>query len=212
MSIGSRAGSPFASRPAILARVSDPILIDPRSYRTVPWTNGGGTATDIVTGEWFRLARTRIERPGPFSLFPLWDRLLAVTEGEGLLLHSEGHAAIDCRRPFRAAPFPGEWPIVSELTEGPVGVLNLFGRRDRTAIALDFVSEGRVADPPVNAILILHATTGPVRLRVGPTTHRLDHDAALHLPPGSARGMEVQEGRLAVAQLLPRATSAAVPR
>ena len=111
--------------------------LDSARYRRTPWKNGGGVTVDIAgasvpgvaPGAWegviWRFGQTRIERPGPFSDLSGFDRLLAVVEGQGLVLHPAGAPALDVRARFHPVRFPGEWRIESELEDGPVAVVNL---------------------------------------------------------------------------------------
>lgn len=129
---------------------SESLLLDPARYRRTPWKNGGGVTVDIadayhpgaVAGDWtamiWRFGRTRIEVPGPFSDLSGYDRHLAVIEGHGLRLHPAGQPVLEVRRPFEPVSFPGEWRIESELTAGPVGVLNLIADRRLADTSLSF--------------------------------------------------------------------------
>lgn len=186
-------------------------FLDPAAYRPVPWKNGGGVTTDIAgeyrdgvePGGWegmiWRLSRTRIERPGPFSDLPGYDRLLAVTDGAGLVLHPKGRPPLDVRTPFRPVRFAGEWPIDSELTQGPVGVLNLLADRTRVAIELCFLgAAGETALPAAPAILLAFS---PATLRLDDRGIALARDAAVRIAgPGV---VAVEDGLVAVATLNP---------
>lgn len=184
-------------------------FLDPAAYRHVPWKNGGGVTTDIAgeyqpgaePGGWdgmvWRLSRTRIEAPGPFSDLPGYDRLLAVIDGRGLVLHPKGRPPLDVRTPFQAVRFAGEWPIDSELTEGPVGVLNLLGDRTRISIDLFVVAAmGQATLPPVPAILL---ALSPARLRLDAQEISLQRDGAARITgPGM---LAVDGGLVAIATL-----------
>jgi uncharacterized protein len=145
--------------------------LDPANYRRVPWKNGGGVSVDIAgayhrgagANEWsevlWRLARTRIDKPGPFSHLSGYDRILSVIKGRGLVLKPAEAPAIDAREPFRPVRFPGEWRIVSELEAGSVGVLNLITDRLDVTGDVDFLAKGmeRKLGADIN---ILYAPTG----------------------------------------------------
>jgi environmental stress-induced protein Ves len=145
--------------------------LDSAHYRRTPWKNGGGVTVDIAgaslpglaPGAWegmiWRFGQTRIERPGPFSDLSGFDRLLAVVEGQGLVLHPAGAPALDVRARFHPVRFSGEWQIESELEDGPVAVVNLMADRRRAAIDLRF-AEGitRLAFEP--GTLVLYAAAG----------------------------------------------------
>jgi environmental stress-induced protein Ves len=184
-------------------------FLDPATYRRVPWKNGGGVTTDIAgeylpgaePGGWdgmvWRLSRTRIETPGPFSDLPGYDRLLAVIDGRGLVLHAKGQPPLDVHAPFRAVRFAGEWPIDSELTEGPVGVLNLLGDRTKISIDLSFIAAAaQTTLPPAPAILL---ALSPARLRLDDQAVALPRDGAVRITgPGV---LSVDDGLMAVATL-----------
>lgn len=184
-------------------------VLDPANYRHVPWKNGGGVTTDIAgeylpgaePGGWdgmvWRLSRTRIETPGPFSDLPGYDRLLAVIDGRGLMLHPRGRSPLDVRAPFQAVRFAGEWPIDSELTEGPVGVLNLLGDRTKISIDLSFVAASARATLPPTPVILLALV--PTRLRLDDQAISLPCDgAACVAGPGT---LSVDDGLVAVATL-----------
>lgn len=184
-------------------------FLDPATYRHVPWKNGGGVTTDIAgeyrpsaePGGWdgmiWRLSRTRIEAPGPFSDLPGYDRLLAVIDGAGLVLHPRGRPPLDVRLPFRPVRFAGEWPIDSELTRGPVGVLNLLADRTKIDIGLSFVTApGRVALPAARAVLL---ALSPLRARLDGGAVSLGRDGAARIAgPGE---LAVDDGLVAIATL-----------
>jgi environmental stress-induced protein Ves len=146
--------------------------LDAARYRRSPWKNGGGVTVDIAgasvpgaaPGAWdgviWRFGQTRIERPGPFSDLSGFDRLLAVVDGQGLVLHPVGVPPLDVRARFHPVRFPGEWRIESELEDGPVEVVNLMADRRRAAIDLR-VAAGitRLAFEP--GTLVLYAAAGP---------------------------------------------------
>lgn len=191
------------------------VLLDPADYRRTPWKNGGGVTIDIAAayrpgaevGGWdgmlWRLGRTRIERPGPFSDLAGFDRLLAVIDGAGLILHPRGRAALDVRRRDMPVRFAGEWPIESDLTAGPVGVLNLLA--DRTAFAIDLAfpapGAGVTIPPGIGLVLALGAAAsvevGGIACDLGPdAAARIDHDAPVRVT--------LRHGRVAVASVTTR--------
>jgi hypothetical protein len=184
-------------------------LLDPASYRRTPWKNGGGVTIDIAgahrpdadpagwDGMIWRFGRTRIERPGPFSDLSGYDRVIAVVEGRGLLLHPQDRAQLDVRAPFQPVAFPGEWPIASELTSGPVGVVNLIADRALCAIDLSFPRPGSVAsfwgDRGIVVALddaVLDIGTRPIALR---------RESALSIELMAPADFTLRSGRVALA-------------
>jgi environmental stress-induced protein Ves len=190
-------------------------LIDPASYRHVPWKNGGGVTTDIAgeyqpgaePGGWegmiWRLGRTRIETPGPFSNLPGYERLLAVVDGSGLVLHPDGRSSLDVRQPYRAVRFGGEWPIQSELTAGPVGVLNLLADRTRTHIELEFLGPLQAMTMPEGRNVLLALT--PASLLLDGEAVSLITDGAISVT--GRHQIRVTAGMVAVATVQPVAAS-----
>jgi environmental stress-induced protein Ves len=171
--------------------------LDSARYRRTPWKNGGGVTVDIAgvsvpgvaLGAWegviWRFGQTRIERPGPFSDLSGFDRLLAVVEGQGLVLHPAGAPALDVRERFHPVRFPGEWQIESELEDGPVAVVNLMADRRRAAIDLRFTAGiTRLAFEP--GTLVLYAAAGA-------STVELSGGDSIELAPADAVQVESDE-------------------
>jgi environmental stress-induced protein Ves len=188
--------------------------LDPATYRRTPWKNGGGVTIDIAgahrpgadpagwDGMIWRFGRTRIERPGPFSDLSGYDRILAVVEGRGLFLHSEGRAPLDVREPFAPVRFPGEWKIASELAEGPVGVVNLIAARASCAIDLRFLADRGVASVSGAPCIVL--ALADAVLDIGAQAVRLKREHAVRFDAPDPREIGVLEGRIAVASVRAR--------
>lgn len=185
--------------------------LDPAAYRRTPWKNGAGMTIDVAdayrpgfaAGGWdgmlWRFGRTRIEHPGPFSDLSGFERIIAVIEGSGLILHARGHADLDVRAPLKPARFAGEWSIVSELTAGPVGVVNLIADRSAFDIDMDFVAaHGSMAVGAGRAIVLALA---PSRLSIGGQELVLECDAALSLQAAVGWRLSLAGGLLVVAQI-----------
>jgi environmental stress-induced protein Ves len=101
----------------------------------VPWKNGGGTTSEIAVypeGASFddfgwRISIARIDRGGPFSIFPGIDRKLAMLEGR-VTLTIEGQGEISLSPNSPPAIFPGGVPTSAELIESPASDLNVMTR------------------------------------------------------------------------------------
>lgn len=188
-------------------------FLSPADYRRTPWKNGGGVTIDIAdeylpgapAGGWdamvWRFGRTRIVEPGPFSDLSGFDRLLAVIDGSGLVLHPEGAPPLDVRQPFRPVRFPGDWRIVSELTAGPVGVMNLLADRRMAKIDLRFLRAAERWTPPPG-VVIVHAPAGDADAAIDGAPHRLAADHALRLETSGDIEVATAQGLLAVASIL----------
>ena len=189
------------------------LRLDPASYRRVPWKNGRGITVDITgvfpmeseaaswSGMTWRLGRTRIERPGPFSDLSGIDRILAVIEGRGLRLKPTGAPAIDVREPMRPVRFPGEWIIDSELQAGPVGVLNLMADRARADIDLTFMAGAGAMSVHADTVVI-YAPVGSAEVVLNGEAFSLPADGALRIDGMSSMLVDVRSGDVAVATIV----------
>lgn len=185
--------------------------LDPAAYRRTPWKNRGGVTVDIddayragtKPGDWdgvlWRLGRTEIVVPGPFSDLTGYDRILTVIGGRGLVLEVAGGPALDVREPFHPVRFRGEDRIMSRLEAGPVAVLNLIA--DRThAIDVAVLADGatRTLSAPIN---ILHAPQASA-VTIDGTAFSLADDEALRVDGTAA--LAVLRGRVALATVSSR--------
>ena len=188
------------------------VRLDPNTYRRTPWKNGGGITIDIadayapgaVPGSWvgmlWRLGRTEIVAPGPFSDLSGYDRILTVIGGRGLTLEIAGGIALDVREPFRPVRFRGEDRIVSRLEAGPVAVLNLIADRAHT-IDVAILSGGAARDLDAATTIVYALEDGAVA--VGPEECPLVADHALRID-GAGETLKVREGRVALATISSR--------
>jgi environmental stress-induced protein Ves len=128
---------------------------------------------------------------------------LAVIDGSGLLLHPKDRPTLDVRTPFRAMRFAGEWPINSELTNGPVGVLNLLADRTKIHIELNFLSplQGMTMPEGRNVLLAL----SPASLLLDGAAVSLVTDGAISV--SGQHQIRVTAGMIAVATVQPVAAS-----
>lgn len=166
--------------------------LDPARYRRLPWKNGGGVSVDIAwdretDGEAWRLGRTPITAPGPFSDYSGSDRLQVLVAGRGLVLKTPD-GEIDVRLPFRPVRFAGETPITSQLESGPVEVVNLIGQRARVRLALAVLRAGEAQALGTGRTLV-YCPAGPAIVRL----HNEDHD----LPADGGLDLEGLDGTLA---------------
>jgi uncharacterized protein len=184
--------------------------LDSAGYRRTPWKNGGGVTVDVAgaslpgvaPGAWdgviWRFGQTRIERPGPFSDLSGFDRLLAVIEGQGLVLHPAGAPALDVRERFHPVRFPGEWQIESELEDGPVAVVNLMADRHRAAIDLRFAAGiAQLAFEP--GTLVLYAVAGASTVELSSDSIELAPSDAVQVESGRPMAITLRSGVIAAA-------------
>ncbi len=107
------------------------------SRQWVPWKNGGGLTSEVATGpdgagvddfDW-RVSIARIERDGPFSMFPGVDRTLALLSGGPLTLAGSGWEATLSEGSDPIA-FDGADPVYAQ-TAAPGIDLNVMSVRER---------------------------------------------------------------------------------
>jgi environmental stress-induced protein Ves len=111
--------------------------LDPVTYRAMPWKNGGGTTTEVLTLpegagiETFeaRVSLARVEADGDFSLFPGVDRTLVVTEGAGVSLLTADGGTVDLDPLSTPFAFTGDDPVHATLKRGPIADFNVMTRR-----------------------------------------------------------------------------------
>jgi environmental stress-induced protein Ves len=175
--------------------------LDPSQYKRTPWRNGGGVTVDIaVEGDEWRLGRTPITEPGPFSDYTGYNRLQVLVSGRGLVLDTPD-GDIDVRMPFRPVRFAGETPIVSRLEAGPVEVVNLIGRRDAVAIDLHVVDLGSTLTAPRGTHFV-YAPKDSATLMVDGATHTLAPDHSLRIEAGQRTIFAGMSGRVLVASIV----------
>lgn len=191
--------------PAVLTPLS------PETFRSKPWKNGGGVTVDIADasrpgadpagweGMVWRLGRTAIVQPGPFSDLTGYDRLQAVIVGTGLVLEGAS-GEIDLRRPFVPVRYDGGLPLVSRLENGPVEVVNLIV--DRALCSADMVvpvvSEGIALKP---AIHILYAPGEAVTARCGTQAITVPGGHALRIDAEADIALTVEAGQALLATI-----------
>jgi hypothetical protein len=147
----------------------------PASVRVFrPWRNGGGETAEILASpaaadldgfDW-RISTARVDRSGPFSLFPAVDRVLAVIEG-GAMRIEVGGTVLRVGACSDPVTFPGDQPCVAHLEGEPLLDLNVMARRPWRAevsrTRLGAPSPGRDEAAQVFALL-LEAAGGLGRL------------------------------------------------
>ncbi len=112
-----------------------PTLLPKTDQATVAWKNGGGQTRQLLCwpkqgdGSDFRwrLSVARIDRDGPFSAFPGYQRCLILLDGAGMALRfASGDVRVDAEQPridFDGAQAPG-----CRLLDGPTSDFNLIIR------------------------------------------------------------------------------------
>lgn len=146
-------------------------LIKAKSYRRMPWKNGGGETIEIAVSpanagigdfDW-RVSMARVETDGPFSAFPGIDRTLTILEGDGIELALDGEAPI--RIQGEPCAFPGDVATHATLIGGPVTDLNVMTRRGRLTHRVRPISATGIVDFVVRSpTALLYCHSGAVSI------------------------------------------------
>lgn len=137
----------------MLERVREVLHLTAEGARRLPWKNGRGFTSELALwpptatlarGDFaWRISKAAVDEPGPFSAFPGFERILVVTEGEGLVLdHGEPGTGARLRRlePYR---FSGDAATTAELQRGPIVDFNVLVRRGLAQADVQAVRLGR---------------------------------------------------------------------
>ena len=108
-----------------------------KDFKIVPWRNAQGSTTELIVKKLpsdenfiWRLSAAGVCNDGDFSDFSGYDRILVLTEGNGVVLnHSNGQKDNLLRR-FDFASFSGDLKTFAKLVNGPVKDFNVMTRRD----------------------------------------------------------------------------------
>ncbi|MCD0500086.1 HutD family protein [Achromobacter sp. MY14] len=116
-----------------------------------PWKNGGGVTRTLSVDaaqqppRW-RVSVADIDRDGPYSRYPGYDRVSVVLSGGGVeLVEDVADAERITLAPGVATAFAGDAAFQSRLLNGPVRVLNLFVLRGAAAASVVCVGGGKAA-------------------------------------------------------------------
>lgn len=120
-------------------------IVRPAEWTRQPWRNGGGITHEILRegpaeGPFLvRVSVADVERAGPFSRFDGVDRVIALLDGEGFVLHRADGSETVVRERGVPVAFPGEEPIECSLVGGPVRDLNVMVDRARARVRCERV-------------------------------------------------------------------------
>ncbi|MBP6217580.1 MAG: HutD family protein [Oligoflexales bacterium] len=114
-------------------------IIQKNEYTTLPWKNGKGKTEEIAihpagssmleNNFLWRLSTAWVLESGSFSSFPAYDRYLAVVEGGGLRLESDGKQIYpSVGGVFK---FSGDMKVECQLMDGRIKDLNLMVKQDQ---------------------------------------------------------------------------------
>ncbi len=167
-------------------------LLKPADYRAMPWKNGLGTTTELAiepegatleSGFQWRLSMADVPEDGPFSPFPDYTRTLLLLKGKGIELNFNGNGRQRLEKPFEPVTFPGEWPAVGHLLDGPCRDFNVITHRGFTQ-KLSVLHPAPRAVLPAAPTLLIFCAQG--RARVMPTGSVIGHNELLRLDGADA--------------------------
>jgi hypothetical protein len=175
--------------------------LKPSEGRRMPWKNGGGTtlelavdppAATLATGFRWRLSSAEVAASGPFSAFPGLERWLLLLEGAGLDIDFGPHGRVALIEPLVPIHFPGDWPAMATLVDGPCTDFNLMvdPRQCRVRVEAFSLASPRPISLPTASILIIFVARGTLYAP----------EAGLHL--GRRHALRVDHGQ-GVLQLIP---------
>jgi environmental stress-induced protein Ves len=183
-------------------------------FKRLPWKNGGGISLDITgahrpgaeAGDWsgtiWRLGRTAITTPAPFSDLTGYERTQLVIEGAGLVLDSQ-NGEIDLRVPLRPVRYDGGLPLVSRLENGPVEVINLMAERAACDIDLTVPQAGSSVTAAAG-IHIIYAPRGSVAGRAGGESFVVPAGDALRIDVAATAELQIESGLAVLASVRPK--------
>jgi len=146
-------------------------IIQPASFRAMPWRNGLGTTVELLKqdlpddeGFAWRLSMADVTTDGEFSNFSGYDRTLVLLEGNGLTLACDG-TEHRLEKPLQAAHFRGDDPTYATLHDGPVKDFNILTQRQHCSAWVSSALHPEESTINVEAnILLIYAVDGVLTL------------------------------------------------
>ncbi|MGB3389094.1 MAG: HutD family protein, partial [Pseudaminobacter sp.] len=136
----------------------------------------------------WRLSTARVAAGGPFSTFPCIDRTLAVLEGEGLELATEGMQPATLTTTSQPLAFPGDAPTSAGLIGSEVTDLNIMTRRGRVSHRMQRLAITGSTELAADAgEVLVFCYSGTVRIDVDGQAELLSPRDTLHLESTPAR-------------------------
>jgi hypothetical protein len=147
--------------------------IKPIDGHLVPWKNGGGTTLELMvdppgatleTGFRWRISSAEVAGSGPFSAFPGLERWLLLLEGAGFDLDFGTFGRVGLSEPLMVIQFPGDWPAVATLVDGPCTDFNLMvdPRCCHARVEAFRLASPRTLTRPAGSALIVFVAGGTV--------------------------------------------------
>ena len=153
-------------------------VIDASHHRVMPWKNGFGTTTEIaidppdadVGGRFrWRLSIADVQRSGPFSAFPGYERTIMVIAGHGMDLAIADQPARRLDRLFDPFVFSGDSTAECRLLDGPIRDFNLMVERSSLRSHLEVLhldATPRLLDP-TSGDQIIHCFDAAIEFVMG---------------------------------------------
>ncbi|WP_282189160.1 HutD family protein [Azospirillum sp. SYSU D00513] len=148
-------------------------LLSSRTYRHMPWKNGGGITTEIAVADLpggdagqflWRASIAYVTESCAYSDFAGYERFTTILEGKGLQLAVDGVSVTLLRRD-PVFEFPGEAAVHGTLIDGPTRNFNLMVNRERANGRLELVAGGAAVQIPGTGAALVHALDGNVAVR-----------------------------------------------
>ncbi len=126
-----------------------------------------GASFERADFDW-RISTARIEESGPFSEFAGFDRIIVITEGEGVLLEHGTNALRARLRRLEPYRFSGDWPTRCELLRCAVADFNVLVRRGKFSAEVMAVALGprQLRESVGAAQTLVHAIGDSLSVRV----------------------------------------------
>lgn len=171
-------------------------------YQRMRWKNGGGWTTQLAASsvngdsafDW-RISIADVESDGAFSTFPQCDRYIALLDGIGMELRSEGSEPLRLERRLQFIRFDGETNTYGKLISGPVRDFNVIVRRDAfVAEVLHRPLVGPMVFLPENVTWFVYLAGGRADFKLAGTVQQLENGESLLLMPDAGTDRVVLNG------------------
>ena len=153
-------------------------LLESGDQKRMPWKNGGGVTRELAVfpsdagleGEPFqwRISIADVDRDGPFSKFPGYDRTIMLIAGRGMELQPQGQAAMRLAEPYQPWQFSGDVATDCRLLDGPVRDFNVMSARDRIVQHCDVIRDNAAEAVwrPDSTTLFCHCLRGKLIVKL----------------------------------------------
>lgn len=153
-------------------------LLQADQQKHMPWKNGGGVTRELAVypadaglqGNAFlwRISLADVERDGPFSSFPGYDRTIMLVSGHGMELNCAGQAPARLAVPYQPWQFSGDVTTGCRLLNGPVRDFNVLSARGRIAHHCDVIrgSASEAVWQPDTTTLFCHCLQGKLIVKL----------------------------------------------